>query len=69
MSLTSCTRDLTSGVTSSLGGWIVTRAPSGQLVGYDKLGWLAVGMSFIALWLASRVKVKEANHPSTMAGG
>jgi predicted MFS family arabinose efflux permease len=69
MSLTSCTRDLTSGVTSSLGGWIVTRAPSGQLVGYDKLGWLAVGMSLIALWLASRVKVKEANHPATSAGG
>jgi heme exporter protein D len=38
-------------------------------VGYDKLGWLAVGMSLIALWLASRVKVKEANHPATLAGG
>ncbi len=63
MSLTSCTRDLTSGVTSSLGGWLVTRAPSGQLVGYDKLGWLAVGMSFVALWLASRVQVKETHHP------
>ncbi len=42
MSLTSCTRDLTSGITSSIGGWIVTKSPTGQLVNYDKLGWLAV---------------------------
>ena len=63
MSLSSCTRDLTSGVTSSLGGWIVTRSATGQLVNYDKLGWLAVGMSLVALWLASRVQVKETHHP------
>ena len=69
MSLSSCTRDLTSGVTSSLGGWMVTRSPSGQLVGYDKLGWLAVVMSLIALWLASRVQVKEANRPAVSPGG
>lgn len=63
MSLTSCTRDLTSGLTSSLGGWIVTKSPTGQLVNYDKLGWLAVIVSLISLWLASRVHVKEVHHP------
>jgi DHA1 family inner membrane transport protein len=66
MSLTSCTRDLTSGITSGLGGWIVTKAPDGRLAGFDKLGWLAVGMSLVSLWLASRVQVKEA-HPATPA--
>ncbi|TAK97535.1 MAG: MFS transporter [Verrucomicrobia bacterium] len=64
MSLTSCTRDLTSGITSSLGGWIVTRSPNGQLVNYDKLGWLAVAFSLISLWLASRVHVKDVGHPA-----
>ena len=63
MSLTSCTRDLTSGVTSSIGGWIVTKSPTGQLVNYDKLGWLAVAVSLISFWLASRVHVKEIHHP------
>jgi MFS transporter, DHA1 family, inner membrane transport protein len=63
MSLTSCTRDLTSGVTSSLGGWIVTKASDGRLVNFDKLGWLAVGMSVISLWLASRVHVREVHAP------
>jgi predicted MFS family arabinose efflux permease len=70
MSLTSCTRDLTSGVTSSLGGWIVTKSPTGQLINFDKLGWLAVGMSLLSLWLASRVHVKEVHppHPAKTAG-
>lgn len=63
MSLTSCTRDLTSGITSSLGGWIVTKSPSGQLVNFDKLGWFAVVFSLISLWLASRVHVREIHHP------
>ena len=62
MSLTSCTRDLTSGVISSLGGWVVTKSPSGALVNYDKLGWIAVGMSFLSLWLASRVEVRDVHH-------
>jgi hypothetical protein len=63
MSLTSCTRDLTSGITSSIGGWIVTRSPAGQLVNFDKLGWLAVIVSLVSLWLASRVRVQEVHRP------
>ena len=64
MSLTSCTRDLTSGLTSSLGGWVVTKSPTGQLINYDKLGWLAVGVSLLSLWLASRVHVNETSQPA-----
>lgn len=69
MSLTSCTRDLTSGITSSLGGWLVTKSPGGQLVGFDKLGWLAVGMSLTSLWLASRVQVREVHPPPSPGHG
>ncbi len=68
MSLTSCTRDLTSGITSSIGGWIVTKSPTGQLVNYDKLGWLAVAASLISLWLASRVRVQEVHSPHPAGG-
>jgi len=67
MSLTSCTRDLTSGLTSSIGGWIVTKSPTGQLVNYDKLGWLAVFASLLSLWLAGRVLVKDIHHPQSPA--
>ncbi|MFO1487788.1 MAG: MFS transporter [Verrucomicrobiota bacterium] len=65
MSLVSCTRDLTSGVTSALCGWLVSKSPTGELVGFNKLGWLAVTMSFVSLWLASRVHVREVHHPKT----
>lgn len=63
MSLSSCARDLTSGLTSTIGGWIVTKSPTGKLVNYDKLGLLAVAVSLISLWLASRVKVNEVAQP------
>lgn len=64
MSLSSCTRDLTTGFATSLGGWIVTRAPSGQLVHYNVLGWIAVGVSLLSFWLAKRVQANEVRTPA-----
>ncbi len=60
MSLNACTRDLTAGFTSSVGGWLVTKTPDGHLAGYGYLGWLAVGGGVLSLWLASRVRDVEA---------
>lgn len=59
MSLTACTRDLVSGVTTAFGGFIVTRAPSGELLHYNWLGWMAVTASLLSLWLARRVQPGE----------
>ncbi len=59
MSLTSCTRDLTSGLTASLGGLMVTKSSAGPLLNFDKLGWMAVALSLVSLWLASLVRVGE----------
>src|SRR6478609_8486375 len=42
LSLTSCARDLASGISSTLGGWIVAKQPNGQLVHFNWLGWIAV---------------------------
>ncbi len=60
MSLSGVARDLTMGLTSSLGGWIVVKAPSGQLLHFHWLGWIAVGAGLVSVWLASRVRVNEA---------
>ncbi len=65
MSLSSCTRDLTTGLTTSLGGWIVTKTPSGQLTHYNLLGWIAVSVSLFSLWLARRVQANEVHHPAS----
>jgi predicted MFS family arabinose efflux permease len=59
MSLSGCARDLAMGVTSSLGGWIVTRAPSGELLNYHWLGWIAAGAGLISIWLGSRVRMND----------
>lgn len=61
MSLSSCARDLTMGLTSGLGGWIVSQAPSGQLLHMNRLGWLAAGAGLLSLWLGSRVAVNEVS--------
>jgi predicted MFS family arabinose efflux permease len=64
MSLSGCARDVAMGITSGLGGWIVTRGPSGQLENYHWLGWIAVSASIISVWLGSRVRVNEAATPA-----
>jgi predicted MFS family arabinose efflux permease len=59
MSLNSCTRDLASGVSTSIGGWVVSQAPDGRLIHYNWLGWMAVAASVLSLWLAHRVQASE----------
>ena len=60
MSLTSCTRDLAAGLTSSFGGWVVKESPTtGQLLHFDVLGWVAVAAGILSLWLVRRVRVVE----------
>jgi DHA1 family inner membrane transport protein len=59
MSLTSCARDLMAGLTATIGGWIVSTGSNGAIIGYDRLGWIAVAAGFLSLWLATRVKTVE----------
>jgi DHA1 family inner membrane transport protein len=63
MSLSGCARDIAMGVTSSIGGWVVTQEPSGHLVNFHWLGWIAVGAGLLSLWLGSKVTVNEADLP------
>jgi predicted MFS family arabinose efflux permease len=60
MSLTGCARDIASGVSSCLGGWVIVQTPSGRLLHYDWLGWMAVAAAIASYWLARRVRVNEA---------
>lgn len=60
MSLVSCTRDLSSGVTAWIGGGIVVESANGRLEHYDVLGWLAIGVSLLSLWVFRQVR--QADH-------
>lgn len=59
LSLTSCTRDLVSGVSSTLGGWIVTKQPDGHLLYFNYLGWIAVGFGLLSIVLARTVRMND----------
>lgn len=59
MSLASCVRDITAGIASWIGGWVVTTGPGGKLSGYHVLGWAAVAASLLSIWLAGRVTVED----------
>ncbi len=59
MSLVACSRDLASGITTSIGGMTVLEGANGKLINYDKLGLLAITVSLVSLWLFKQVKTAE----------
>ena len=67
LSLTSCARDLASGISSTLGGWIVSKQPNGHLVHFNWLGWIAVAGGLISILLARRVRVNDTGAVSPLA--
>lgn len=59
MSLVACSRDLASGLTAVIGGMIVKETADGRLLNFDRLGWLAIGVSMLSLWIFRKVKTLE----------
>jgi predicted MFS family arabinose efflux permease len=67
LSLTSCSRDLASGISSTLGGWIVTKQPDGHLVHFNWLGYIAVAAGLGSILLARTVHVNDKGGISPLA--
>jgi DHA1 family inner membrane transport protein len=61
MSLSGCARDLATGLASGIAGRVVTTAPSGELVNFHWLGWIAVAAGALSIWLATHVQVHESD--------
>ena len=59
MSLVASARDLASGVTTAIGGLVVSEGAGGRLLHYDRLGLLAIGVSIVSLWVFRQVKSAE----------
>lgn len=60
MSLVACSRDLASGLTAAIGGRIIATGADGRLLHFERLGWLAIGVSLLSLWIFRQVKSAEA---------
>ncbi len=67
LSLTSCARDLASGISSTLGGWVVVKQPGGQLLHFNWLGWIAVGAGLLSIAVARTVRVNDTGAPSPLS--
>lgn len=59
MSLVACSRDLASGIVTVIGGHIVVEGSKGQLLYFDRLGWLAIGVSIVSLGIFRLLKSVE----------
>lgn len=59
MSLVGCARDLASGITAAIGGQVVAKGPGGQLLHFDRLGMLAIGVSVASLLVFRKVRTAE----------
>ena len=59
MSLVACSRDLAAGLTTALGGLIVTEGTGGRLLHFDRLGWIAIGASLVSLGIFRKVRTAE----------
>jgi predicted MFS family arabinose efflux permease len=62
MSLSSCTRDLCSGLSAMIGGVVVTRSTEGALLNFHWLGWIAIVCSLVSIGLIRWVKVADQGH-------
>ncbi len=59
MSLVSCARDFTMGVTAAIGGKVVAQGVGAEILHYDRLGLIAIAFSLCSLWVFRQVRVAE----------
>jgi predicted MFS family arabinose efflux permease len=59
LSINSSVQHLASGFGAYLGGAIVSKAPDGTILNFEKVGWIAAGCTLASMWLAARVKIVD----------
>jgi hypothetical protein len=50
---------LASGISSTVGGWIVVKQPNGHLAHFNWLGWISVAAGLASIALARTVHVRD----------
>jgi hypothetical protein len=56
-------QQLASGGASYVGGAMIAADASGRIVGYDKVGWLAVGATLMAIAFVGRIHMHTGKPP------
>jgi predicted MFS family arabinose efflux permease len=66
MSVNNAIQHLASGLASLTAGALMTTTPGGGLVGYNKVGYLALGMTVLSLFLAKRIRSGSISAPGVL---
>ncbi|RZI85725.1 MAG: MFS transporter [Rubrivivax sp.] len=48
------------GLAAWLGGWMISRSPDGQVVGYGRTGWLALCTTLVMVWWVGRLRLHQS---------
>jgi len=59
MSLHATTQSLAMGLATTLAGWLIHQTPSGQIVGYPTVGYLAVVANLLAISFVARIVIHD----------
>ncbi|MDD4928928.1 MAG: MFS transporter [Gallionella sp.] len=59
MSLNSATQQLASGLAATLAGFITTQNATGQIAGYDKVGYVAIAANLLAIAFVTRIVMHD----------
>jgi predicted MFS family arabinose efflux permease len=59
MSLNSATQQLASGLAATLAGFITTQSATGQIIGYDKVGYVAILANLLAIAFVTKIVMHE----------
>ncbi|MGC2047601.1 MAG: MFS transporter [Gallionella sp.] len=62
MSLNASMQQLASGLASTLAGFIITQDSAGQIIGYEKVGYVAIAANLLAVAFVARI-VMHDQHP------
>jgi predicted MFS family arabinose efflux permease len=56
MAFSAAVQNLGSGLAVVIGGMLIVKTPTGEVLHYDWVGYLACAVSFVAIWASRKVK-------------
>jgi len=59
MSLNGTMQSLAMGLATTLAGFVITQDSAGNIIGYQKVGYIAVAANLLAIWFVARIRMHD----------
>jgi predicted MFS family arabinose efflux permease len=57
MSVNSSLQQLAAGAAATLGGWVITQAPGGEILHFGIVGWISIGFTGLGMLFSRKIKI------------